>query len=200
MDIKHVNLQLPIFINRFGKDTKLNDYLMNTINEYRNSFPQSNTSNVFAWHSNYYTHLHDEFDWSPIIRLVLDTCYTISNKHFNVDTTGGDYQYIVNNMWIAQYEKNDYTRSHYHFPSVFSACYYVEVEDKCSPIVFGKRGELKIQPESGMLLVWLGMIPHSVPETNTKRTCICMNTSMQVNESLRKIHKDSIQSTQQSAH
>ena len=73
------------------------------------------------------------------------------------------------------YEHNDYTIKHDHFPAIFSACYYVDVKDNCSPIIFGENDELSIQPENGMLLIWLGMIPHKVMPTKKKRTCICMN-------------------------
>ena len=76
------------------------------------------------------------------------------------------------------YEQSDYTKIHTHFPASFAACYYVDVEDDCSPITFGAHDELSIQPKNGMLLVWLALLPHRVAPTKKKRTCICMNISM----------------------
>ena len=44
-----------------------------TCKEYRKSFPQSNTSNVNAWHSDYLTHeTTDVFD--PLIKTVINAC------------------------------------------------------------------------------------------------------------------------------
>ena len=163
-----INISLPIFTYSFPQViTK------KTCKQYRKSFPQSNTSNVNAWHSDYLTHeTTDVFD--PLIKLTIDTCNDITNEYYHNNLING-YHFVVNNLWLAMYEHNDYTMKHNHFPSVFSACYYVDVKDNCSPIIFGENDELSIQPENGMLLVWLGMIPHKVMPTKKKRTCICMN-------------------------
>ena len=164
----HVTVPLPIFKYSFPQViTK------KTCKEYRNSFPQSNTSNVQAWHSDYLTHeTTDVFD--PLINIVIHACNNITKEYYHTNLING-YHYIVNNLWLAMYDKNEHTRKHDHFLSLFSACYYVDVKDNCSPIIFGENDELSIQPENGMLLVWLGMIPHKVMPTKKKRTCICMN-------------------------
>tara|TARA_B100000131_G_C17797624_1_gene484059 strand:- start:44 stop:607 length:564 start_codon:yes stop_codon:yes gene_type:complete len=180
MKTQLIKYHLPIFheiVNNYGQ---LNHYLKNVINEYRESFPQSNTSNVKAWHSEYKTHEKtDKFD--PLIGLVTNACYHVSKEYFNTPI-GGDWKFVCNNLWVAMYTKDDYTIPHSHYPATYSACYYVEVDDGCSPIVFGadeKRNgcfdEITIQPENGMLLLWNGMIPHQVLPTEGKRTCICMN-------------------------
>ena len=163
-----INVNLPIFQYSFPQViTK------KTCKEYRKSFPQSNLSNVHAWHSGYDTHeTTDVFD--PLIKLTTDTCNDLVRQYYYIDLTNG-YQYVVNNLWLAMYDKNDYTTRHDHFLSLFSACYYVDVKDKCSPIIFGENDELSIQPENGMLLIWHGIIPHKVAPTKKKRTCICMN-------------------------
>ena len=164
----HVTISLPIFKYSFPQViTK------KTCKQYRKSFPQSNNSNVHAWHSDYRTHeTTDVFD--PLIKLTIDTCNSISDDVFK-SPIRLPYHYTVDNLWVAMYEHNDYTIKHDHFPAIFSACYYVDVKDNCSPIIFGENDELSIQPENGMLLVWLGIIPHKVMPTKKKRTCICMN-------------------------
>lgn len=148
----------------------------NACDEYRKSFPQSNTSNVHAWHSDYRTHERtDIFD--PLIQIVIDRCNSISRDGFK-SKIGSPYHYVVDNLWLAMYERNDYTIQHNHFPTTFSACYYVDVNDDSSPILFGHDSELSIQPENGMLLIWLGIIPHKVEFTESQRTCICMNARL----------------------
>ena len=152
---------------------------METCNEYRKSFPQSNTSNVCAWHSPYNTH-QTTIIFNPLMDTVIDCCNEMSKAYFN-NIPIGMYRYVVDNLWLAMYQQSDYTKIHTHFPASFAACYYVDVEDDCSPITFGAYDELSIQPENGMLLLWLGVLPHRVSPTNKKRTCICMNISMKNN-------------------
>ena len=169
--INTVSYNSPIFTYSFPQlITK------KTCKEYRKSFPQSNNSNVFAWHSNYRTHETTDV-FQPLIKTLIDTCNDISRDEFK-SPIGLPYYYVVDNLWVAMYERNDYTIKHDHFPSVFSACYYVDVKDKCSPITFGTNDELSIQPENGMLLIWLGIIPHKVAPTRSERTCICMNVGL----------------------
>ena len=164
-----IKVNLPIFTYSFPQViTK------KTCKEYRKTCPQSNTSNVKAWHSDYLTHeTTDVFD--PLIKIVINACNNITSEYYHTDLING-YHFIVNNLWLAMYKKNDYTIQHDHFLSLFSACYYVDVKDNCSPMVFvGTDKEISIQPENGMLLIWNGSIPHMVAPTKKKRTCICMN-------------------------
>ena len=172
--IDTVPFNLPVFTHIVPEYKQLNKYLKQCIKDYRKSFPQSNTSNVQAWHSGYQTHANtNAFD--PLIDIALDKCYCISRDSFNAPIVK-PYYFVLNNMWIAMYQKNDWTKLHAHFPSVFSLCYYVDVKDDCSPITFiGENDEINIQPKNGMLLIWNGMIPHKVAPTKKKRTCICMN-------------------------
>ena len=167
--INEVNLVLPIYKYSFPQlITK------QVCKEYRKSFPQSNTSNVQAWHSEYNTHeTTNAFD--PLIDVTLNKCYDISRNYYNTDITN-ECKFVINSLWLAMYKQNDYTRVHHHFPFQFAACYYVDVQDKCSPITFNKT--TSIQPENGMLLIWMGIIPHMVAQTKKKRTCICMNIGM----------------------
>ena len=174
--INVLSCDLPIFSYSFPQViTK------KTCKEYRKSFPQSNTSNVQAWHSGYNTHkTTDVFD--PLIDVTVDACNNISREWFNTPIVN-PFFYSMDNLWLTMYDKGDYTKLHAHFPATFSACYYVDVQDKCSPITFGDhivphKNALHIQPENGMLLVWIGMIPHKVAQTNSKRTCICMNVRL----------------------
>ena len=179
----HCVLALPIFDYSFPQLIT-----METCNEYRKSFPQSNTSNVQAWHSGYYTHDTTNV-FNPLINTTLSKCYDVTEQHLSTDITTNSDEYFVSNLWVAMYEKNDRTLMHHHFPYHFAACYYVDVEDDCSPITFGDCNGIDIQPENGMLLIWNGIVPHMVAPTNKKRTCICMNISMR---SKRKAPTDSI--------
>tara|TARA_B100001996_G_C18331228_1_gene466433 strand:- start:63 stop:599 length:537 start_codon:yes stop_codon:yes gene_type:complete len=164
-----VNVTLPIF-----KFSLPNIITKDECKQFRNNFPTCNTSNVKAWHSNYFTHeLTNEFD--PLIDVTLSKCRDVSKDFYCLPVMGSFY-YRCDNLWLAMYKENDYTKIHHHFPSVWASCYYVDVNDDCSPITFGnKDDEHIIQPENGMLLIWSAMIPHRVMPTKNERTCICMN-------------------------
>ena len=70
--INTVSYNSPIFTYSFPQlITK------KTCKQYRKSFPQSNLSNVHAWHSDYLTHeTTDVFD--PLIKLTIDACHSIT--------------------------------------------------------------------------------------------------------------------------
>ena len=172
----HCNLAFPIYQYSFPQLIT-----METCREYRKSFPQSNNTNVFAWHTGYNAHKTTDV-FNQVMNTTLASCSEMSQAYFKA-LPEGKYKYVVENLWLAMYEKSDYTKIHTHFPAPFAACYYVEVEDDCSPITFGAAGteHVSIQPENGMLLVWLGLLPHQVAPTNKKRTCICMNINMNCN-------------------
>ena len=173
INIHHCNVALPVFEYSFPQLIT-----METCNEYRKSFPQSNTSNVHAWHSGFYSH-KDTDVFKPLIDTTINKCYDITYNHFGIDIQSFNDHFFISNLWVAMYEKNDRTLIHHHFPYHFAACYYVDVEDDCSPITFGDHNGINIQPDNGMLLIWNGIVPHMVAPTNKKRTCICMNVSMQ---------------------
>ena len=82
------------------------------------------------------------------------------------------------------YEEGEHTIRHSHFPSDFSAVYYVDVEPGCAPVLFevpqkdgvnDKCETLTLQPKNGMLAIWPSILHHEVPPTKGRRMCISMN-------------------------
>ena len=168
-----------IFQHYVNDYESLNVYLNKCIEEYKKEHPKSNESNIFAWHTDYFTHQKTDI-FKPLIDTVENYALYAANEWMNAGLDQ-PYKLIVSNLWCTKYKQNDYTRLHAHFPSVFSACYYVDVEENASPIIYGeeRNKELTIQPKPGMLLLWQGSIPHRVERTFSKRTCICMNINVQ---------------------
>ena len=155
----------------------LNVYLKKCIEDYKKEHPKSNESNVKAWHSDYYTQQKTDV-FKPLIDLVEKYAHYAAKEHCHGDT-GPPYHFMVNNLWVAKYKQNDYTKMHCHFPAVWSACYYVDIEEHAAPIIFGDQEKIVVHPENGTLLLWFGTIPHRVEPTFSKRTCICMNLHVQ---------------------
>ena len=163
---------LPVYTRILDIDNeKLKDVIIN----HRNEFPISESSNVEAWHSSYKTHRinpHFQPYIDFILREIKDILFL---KHERLAPT-----LYFRDFWAIMYENSDYTISHEHFPCPYAASYYVEAEVNCSPIQFDGVHTLKIIPQSGMLMVWPGILRHSVPPTNSKRTVLSMNLLVQL--------------------
>jgi hypothetical protein len=71
------------------------------------------------------------------------------------------------------YEGGDYTKKHSHYPSVYAAVIYIDVDENSAPIVIEEQ--LTVVPASGSLLVFPAILEHEVPKTNSKRIVIAMN-------------------------
>ena len=173
-DLYKFETTLPIFSRILDDHVELNKYLKEIILEHRKKYPQSNTSNVRAWHSDWHTHkLNPKFQ--QFCDMVSDQCTLVGEKYYS-----GNYKYDVETMWAMMYEFGEHTVKHVHFPNTFAASYYIEVGSKSSPIIFendmiGGDRSLTIQPKNGMLLIWPAFIPHMVLPTESKRMAISLN-------------------------
>ncbi len=177
-EIDHISKPLPVFRTILNNHVEFNKYLKAVILEHRQKNPQSIKSNVKAWHSSWETHIENP-KFQPLVDMVLSACTFISAGYF----MSKDNKYTVINLWAMMYEEGEYTIRHSHYPSDYAACYYVDVEPGCAPIVFEPATEdgnwakksLTIQPENGMLLIWPAIIHHEVPDTAGKRMAISLN-------------------------
>ncbi len=134
------------------------------IQDYREKYPESNTSNVNAWHSGWDAHKKYE-GFNPLIEVCADFLY-----HSLQDNT---ITVALVDLWCMQYLSGDYTKIHRHWPMSFSLCYYADVGEGCSPIRFSNQVE--VTPENGMIIAFNGLVQHEVPPTNSHRTCVSMN-------------------------
>ena len=146
---------------------EVNKKLKEVIKEHRELYPQTNQSNVKAWHSNWDSHKSNP-KFNLIVDKVLKFCKIITEEHFNQKI-----QFECFDMWAIEYERGEYAVKHSHHPSDFACVYYVDVEPGCSPIIF--EGELEINPQNGMLLIFPAILNHEVPPTDSRRIVISMN-------------------------
>ena len=144
------------------KDLKIKEL----IEDYRKKYPDSNTSNVYAWHSGWDAHKKEE-GFKPLVEVCADFLY-----HLLGDT---EFTIALVDLWCMQYSSanGDYTKRHNHWPMTFSLCYYADVGEGCSPIKFSD--EVKITPENGMIVAFNGLVHHEVLPTDAHRTCVSMN-------------------------
>ncbi len=178
-ETRHVSKPIPIFTTILADHVEFNKYLKQVILEHRQNNPETTKSNVKAWHSSWMTHKENP-KFQPLADIVLDACKFISRGYFQCQTT----EYSILNFWAMMYEEGEHTIRHSHYPSDFSAVYYVDVEPGCAPVLFevpqndgvnNKCETLTIQPENGMLAIWPAILHHQVPPTKGRRMCVSMN-------------------------
>lgn len=157
-----------VFTVMFPDCQEYNSILKEKILKIKEECPESTDiqDDNTGWHSSYFLHLeHDEFDKiSTFTRRACD--WIAKNRHRT------QAHFDVYNMWAMTYDVGDDTKRHHHFPAAFSAVYFVDVEENAAPLSFDT---LTITPCNGMLVVFPGILMHSVPPTDGKRVIISMN-------------------------
>ncbi len=178
-ETQYVSKPMPIFTSILSYRVEFNKYLKEVILEHRRNNPNSTDSNVKAWHSSWMTHQENP-KFQPLCDLTVSACKFISRSFMGCQ----DLNFEVFNFWAMMYEEDEHTIRHSHFPSDFSAVYYVDVEPGCAPLIFenvvkdgvnDNNQPLIIQPENGMLAIWPSILHHEVPPTKGRRMCISMN-------------------------
>ena len=84
-----------------------------------------------------------------------------------------DYKINFIENWGAIYRKNDKSNPHHHAPFDWSWIYYVQVDDKSSPLILfnimkendTKIHNLSLKPKTGQLIVFPSFITHGVEKT-----------------------------------
>ena len=178
-ETQHVMKAIPVFSTILANHVEMNKYLKQVILEHRKNNPETTKSNVKAWHSSWMTH-EENPKFQPIVDMVCSACKFISQGYFQAQAL----DFVPFNFWAMMYEEGEHTIRHSHFPSDFSAVYYVDVEPGCAPVLFevpqndgvnDKGGNLTLQPKNGMLAIWPSILHHEVPPTKGRRMCISMN-------------------------
>ena len=179
-EIQHVPKQMAVFTTILEDHVQFNKYMKDVILNHRRENPASTKSNVKAWHSSWVTHQQNP-NFQPLVDLTLNACNFISKGYYE----GGDtIEFNVINLWAMMYEDTEWTKRHSHYPSDFAACYYVDVEPGCAPIIFesvvkdgvnDNNQPLTLQPQNGMLAIWPAILHHEVPPTKGRRMCVSMN-------------------------
>ena len=187
MEVQYVDKPMPVFTSILDNHVEIIKYLKQVILEHREKYPKSNTSNVKAWHSDWNTHeINPKFQ--PILDRTLNAVNFINKNFFGCKHIDP----FINSMWAMMYDENNWTQGHSHMysSSIFSSCYYVDVGERSSPIIFedvvgyNNIKPLIIQPEKGMLIIWPAVLYHEVPPTKEKRMCISMNFDHKVNDTI----------------
>jgi len=87
------------------------------------------------------------------------------------------YCFLVDKLWFAKYDHNDFAISHNHIPFSFAFVYFVNTPKGSSPLCFNRK---KIKAEEGKLIIFPGCINHRVPKNKCEtRLVLSGNVSLQ---------------------
>ena len=135
---------------------------------------QKKKTNVKApmsdWHLNEDHHLVDR-----LCKKALEIISLSSNEETNFNAP----KFYIRRCWGAAYGKGDWTKVHNHGASAFGWCHYVRMPKGASPICF-PEADLTIHPQEGELIIFPGIVEHSVPPSDIeeKRIMIASNVGI----------------------
>ena len=173
--VNHLTVEttMPIF---WADLSHLPEHLLmarQAIDELRVSHPDSVQSNVRSVYMSPWKSHQLNAKLVPICQTVTDYAKQAALQHMNTDLSRLNWGLQVTDCCGAIYEEADHTIPHSHFPSDFSAVVYLEAEDGCAPIVFANK--LVVQHKPRMLILFPGMLVHSVPKNTGNRVVLAMN-------------------------
>ena len=168
-----VPTHLPLFWHSLTDQPEVLQLARAAIDELRLAHPQSTPSNVQAvYMSPWKSHLlSDKFQ--PLAAIAIRTAKQVAKEYLSTDLEALNLDLFVADCWAAIYEEEDHTLAHTHFPADFSVVTYLDADPGCAPIVFDET--ISVQPVPGVMLVFPGLLKHSVPKNTGKRVVVAMN-------------------------
>ena len=140
---------------------------------------QKSSTNVQASMTGWHMHETDS-DFMEVCRMATDLAYEHS------PTQG--IPLMPYDCWGAIYNKGNYTKTHEHWPHVWSWVYNVESCEKCSPLAFidsplpSDSSHIRgIVPKSGNLILFPGWVRHFVPEQECDHDRIILAGNLSIN-------------------
>ena len=158
-----IKTEAEIGIYTLDNHQELNNNLKNIISDFRKKYPESDNSNVKAWHSHFDTHKKE-----PKFNILIDRIMDASRDFIKIKCN----LYPLN-FWVMEYGKGNYAVKHNHWPATLSGIYYIDVEENSSPIIF--ENDFVIKPKNGMLLLFPSIVDHEVPPSKGKRIVASIN-------------------------
>jgi len=166
------NIQIPII----QKENLLTPEENNTLAQYIISLGDVQESKTFvkASMSDWQLHTHNNIA-KKLCDKALDIILESSGRKSSVNPP----KFYTRKCWGAIYGKGDWVQEHNHVGSIYGWCYYIRMPKGSSPLVF-PEGDLSIQPKEGELIVFPGIVKHSVPpcDCEEKRIMIASNVGV----------------------
>ena len=132
---------------------------------------QKSSTNVQASMTGWYMH-ETNSDFMKVCNMAVQLAYDNSPRQ--------GVPLIPYDCWGAIYSKGNYTKTHEHWPQIWSWVYNVECCESCAPLMFNDSLH-SISPKSGNLVLFPGWIRHSVPEHQCGHDRIILAGNLGVN-------------------
>ena len=116
---------------------------------------QQNQTNVQASMTDWYMH-ETNSDFMQVCEIAIQLAYDNSPSMAIVSLMPYD-------CWGAIYTKGNYTKSHEHWPQIWSWVYNIECCENCAPLIF-EDASYQIAPIKGNMVLFPGWIRHQVSE------------------------------------
>ena len=135
---------------------------------------QNKTTNVKGDMTDWHLHTHNN-----LVQKLCDKVLDIIDETYGRKNSFNPPKFYIRKCWGATYGKGDWTKAHNHGGSVYAWCYYIRMPEGSSPLVF-PEGDLSIQPREGELIMFPGIVRHSVPpcKCEEKRIMIASNVGV----------------------
>ena len=134
---------------------------------------QKSTTNVQGSMTGWYMHEANP-DFMEVCRTAAEIAYENSPRQ--------GVPLMPYDCWGAIYSKGDYTKTHEHWPMIWSWVYNVECCEHCSPLIFDDSdGIHSIQPKSGNMIMFPGWVRHSVPKQECDHDRIIISGNLGIN-------------------
>lgn len=153
---------LEIVSNNDSADDQNFDYVVANLNPFNDKI----TTNV-DFLSKSKCHLSNE-NIKKVASFIEKKCTDASKTWYKLNI---DFQVV--NSSVLFFKRGNNITTHCHFPYIFVAVLYLDLEDYASPIILGDTYEFK--PTKGDCLIFPGQCNHTVPKTNSKRLLITMD-------------------------
>tara|TARA_B100001250_G_scaffold403454_1_gene418024 strand:+ start:1146 stop:1715 length:570 start_codon:yes stop_codon:yes gene_type:complete len=98
--------------------------------------------------------------------LLVDWVIDITRKVTKKEAYQDIGKMYVEHIWVAKYNKGDWTKSHHHHPAIYSFVYFVKSPKGSSSLVFTTSGK-RIKAEDGKLVLFPGDLRHHVPKNRS---------------------------------
>ncbi len=168
-----VDCTIPVFYKIFDTQSNILHQGLRALDALRAAYPESTPSSVKATYmSPWKSHLLND-DLRDVCEQIRAESEHACQQHLNVNLKDLGAKLIVTDCWCVDYAENDFTVPHHHFPTTLSAVLYLSVEKDSAPIYFG--GTVSVQPKSGALVIFPGILVHSVPPNKSPRKVLAMN-------------------------
>ena len=162
------DMKFPV-IQRDCSDEKLQKRLVDTCRGIGDV--QQNQTNVQASMTDWFMHETDT-DFMQVCEIAIQLAYDNSPSMAIVSLMPYD-------CWGARYTKGNYTKSHEHWPQIWSWVYNVECCENCAPLIFEDASH-QIAPIKGNMVLFPGWIRHKVSkqECDHERIILAGNLGM----------------------